>query len=633
MLEQMYWHYTYTLRCLVITLLFHFSVVKLIARPLEDTIQIKAALAEAMDVIAKQPHKSLQIAEEALRASRDATWPVGIAKSARIAGIACLNKGDVPLAIKYFNDGLKVSKQAQLLKHEGNFLYAIGAAYVQMGSYGEAFRYQQQSADIFQKVNDSLGIADAYSAMGITLTHEKVYEKANVFFEKAVAMLLANKDTFSAARFLGYLATNYLNIGKNNEAYITFRKSLELNSSAEMFVNFGNYFVKNKKYDSGLYYYQLAMPLLEADSNILDVAKNCQNIAWVKAEQGQMDEAETLLKRGLGIVKYLSNVDNIGALESALADFYAKKKDFAKAWEHQQEATKYKDSVLNIKTAEKLAQYASQFELKEILEHNKTLIKDNELQKLKVKQRNGLMIATIILLIVFVALGFVIQRNAKLRNMQEKAELEQKQLRAQMNPHFIFNCLNSIQHFVVAGDVRNANKYLTGFASLMRQTLEHSKAGDVILSKELAYINNYLALELMRYDNKFVAEVICDENIDKESIEIPAMIVQPFIENSIRHGLCYLENGSGLLRVHFYRRNDNLYCDVDDNGIGRERSKLLKENTHLVYESQGMELTSRRLELVSRSSGADYTISIKDKKDNNGAPTGTCVTIKFAINT
>ncbi len=193
--------------------------------------------------------------------------------------------------------------------------------------------------------------------------------------------------------------------------------------------------------------------------------------------------------------------------------------------------------------------------MKDIEATNKSLQKENELQRLKLQRKNMLIYGSagfVLLMFVFVILYF---RHSRLRTAQEKTELEQRQLRAQMNPHFVFNCLNSIQHFVVAGDVRNANKYLTGFAQLMRQTLEHSKAGTITLRKELAYLENYITLELMRYENKFSASITCADDIDPDGIEIPAMIVQPFIENAIRHGICYLENVPGELSVRFYKKN------------------------------------------------------------------------------
>ena len=200
-----------------------------------------------------------------------------------------------------------------------------------------------------------------------------------------------------------------------------------------------------------------------------------------------------------------------------------------------------------------------------------------------------------------------------------------------MNPHFIFNCLNSIQHFVVINDVKKANKYLTGFASLMRQTLENSKDDIITLKKELAYLDNYLALELMRFKDRFAVEINCAENIDASAIKIPSMIIQPFVENAIRHGLCFLKERTGKLTIKFYLKGNNLFCEVDDNGIGRIQSQKLKAETNIMYESQGMSLTRQRLAIVSKSSGYDYSVVVKDKIDGQNGSEGTTVIIKFPV--
>ena len=183
----------------------------------------------------------------------------------------------------------------------------------------------------------------------------------------------------------------------------------------------------------------------------------------------------------------------------------------------------------------------------------------------------------------------------------------------------------------MANDVRNANKYLSGFALLMRQTLENSKDGVITLRKEIAYLENYLVLERMRFEDKFIYEIVCAADINRDTIEIPSMIIQPFIENAIRHGLCYLENRQGKLRIHFYVKNNHLYCEVDDNGIGREQSRKIKMVSDQLHESQGMELTRQRLALVSKTSGNEYKIEIRDKKSMAQESEGTTIIIKFPL--
>lgn len=186
-------------------------------------------------------------------------------------------------------------------------------------------------------------------------------------------------------------------------------------------------------------------------------------------------------------------------------------------------------------------------------------------------------------------------------------ELEQQQYRSQMNPHFIFNCLNSIQHYIVHNDVIAANKYLSEFASLMRKTLENNKLHAISLQQEIDYLNSYLMLEQMRFENKFTYEITCDKNINTVDTQILPMVIQPFAENAIVHGLCYLEK-DGKLSVSFEKQNDYLVCKIDDNGIGRTASQSIKKESNRKHISQGMELIEKRLALVSNITKRNLTL-------------------------
>ncbi len=597
--------------------------------PKADTARIMTMLREAFAQMQSKPHTAISLTRQALALSTRIDWPTGIVKSYRVGGMAHLFLGDTKNGMQSLENALAKAVDAGLTQDQAIIYYSLGGLYNQTGNFQKAFENAEKALKIQIALGDSIGMADSYSSLGVILSQQKLYEKANFYYVKAIDLYRIQKDTAIEAQYLGYVATNFMDMKRYPEALTYFRQSLGLRKLANTYTNLGNYFTETGNYDSGMYYFKLAIPTYIADSCMLDLAKSYENIAAIETIRGNLSSAKQLLIRALDITRSLSSTRNIGVMEEALSGVYAQMKDYKNAYFHHLEATKYLDSVLNEETAAKMAEYTTRFEVKEVEAHNRTLQKENELQRLKLQRDNIFMYGAAGIAVLLLISGMLYFRQNKLRAAQERSDLEQKQLRAQMNPHFIFNCLNSIQHFVVAGDVRNANRYLTGFAQLMRQTLEHSKAGTITLRKELAYLHNYLELELVRFENKFTADVVCSNDVDPDAIEIPAMVVQPFIENAIRHGLCYLDASPGRLQVRFYKKDSFLYCDVDDNGIGREQSQKLKERNHITYESHGMELTRRRLELVSRSSGKDYTITIVDKKNESGSPSGTLVTIKF----
>ena len=241
-----------------------------------------------------------------------------------------------------------------------------------------------------------------------------------------------------------------------------------------------------------------------------------------------------------------------------------------------------------------------------------------------------------ILLISLIAwyIIFLRLRNIHIRHEDEKRileiekqmfSLEQTALRLQMNPHFIFNSLNSIQSVVIANDTDKAINYLAKFANLMRFILSHSQKPFVNLSDELKATEIYLDVERLRFDNKFNYAIEIDPVIDEEFLEIPPMILQPYIENAILHGLLNKE-GVGKLNIQLMMMDkEYLKCVIEDNGIGREKAAEIRQRTGLHHKSKGMMITQKRLEILNKTNKDQVNVKIVDLKDENNQACGTRV--------
>jgi ligand-binding sensor domain-containing protein/two-component sensor histidine kinase len=249
-----------------------------------------------------------------------------------------------------------------------------------------------------------------------------------------------------------------------------------------------------------------------------------------------------------------------------------------------------------------------------------------------------LVIAIAILLTwILVAWRFSIirrQEQEKTAVQQRLNDLEQMALRAQMNPHFIFNCLNSIQNFIINNNLEASNLYLTEFAHLIRQTLDNSDKGSISIANEIKYLKRYLELEMMRFGHSFSYNIEADDEIDQEMTNIPTMILQPYIENSIRHGIRLKQDGVGLIEIKFKKSNGDFICIIQDNGIGRKKAEEYKSTIHVEYQSKGMSLTAERINILNRQLTNPITIEITDLTDNHNQSVGTRITIRFpgAIN-
>jgi hypothetical protein len=234
---------------------------------------------------------------------------------------------------------------------------------------------------------------------------------------------------------------------------------------------------------------------------------------------------------------------------------------------------------------------------------------------------------------------FVSLRIAHIRNREkEKEQLNQRMmemehtaLQAQMNPHFIFNCLNSIQQYIFDQDIFAANKYISGFAKLIRATLQNSSKPFISLPDEISYLSGYLSLEKLRFKEKMDYSIEVDQEINDETYIIPPMLIQPYVENSMRHGLRHKVEGKGFITIKFRKAGDRLFVTVEDNGIGRKKAGSFKTREHIEYQSKGMSLTADRIRMMNAKYSDSILIDVIDLGDDTGKPTGTRVVMEFPL--
>jgi ligand-binding sensor domain-containing protein/two-component sensor histidine kinase len=210
---------------------------------------------------------------------------------------------------------------------------------------------------------------------------------------------------------------------------------------------------------------------------------------------------------------------------------------------------------------------------------------------------------------------------------QQIAETEMKALRAQMNPHFIFNSLNSIQKYILQKDNFTASQYLTKFSRLIRLILDHSNEKNIALNSEIELLNLYMEMESLRFENKFSYDIQIDTSINTNNIKIPSMLIQPYVENAIWHGLLHKEHKGNLLIAVTKNSNTNLIITIQDDGIGRDKAAELKSKQILKKKSYGMQIGRDRISIINQTQNTNATCIVQDSKDENGIVNGTIVTL------
>jgi LytS/YehU family sensor histidine kinase len=290
----------------------------------------------------------------------------------------------------------------------------------------------------------------------------------------------------------------------------------------------------------------------------------------------------------------------------------------------------------------RLTNYKKQADFKNKVDQLTLLGQDNNVKEEKLKNASLLKWILIIGLLIIAMASIFIYRSLSLKRKNEKlksdreqailkqnaAELEMQALRAQMNPHFIFNCLSSINHFILKNETEAASDYLTKFSRLVRMVLNNSKKTFITIEDETDMLKLYLELERLRFRNSFDYSISFTNPIDIDNIFVPPLLLQPFVENAIWHGLMHKE-GQGRLEIELSIDDRTLICVITDNGIGRKNAAKFKSKSSEKQKSLGLHITRDRLALLNKNIDQPSSFNFEDITDGEGNAAGTRVILKI----
>jgi tetratricopeptide (TPR) repeat protein len=518
--------------------------------------------------------------------------------------VACRDKGDIARSLEYLYRCLGINQQLGRKRAAAISCNNLGALYNDIGDVEKAEEFFTRSLNYFDPIANACERATIQSHLGFIHYKKKNVQKASDYYKQALSGFLACNDSVNIVSVYNGLGLIDLDRGHYSSALDYFEKSLRLSinngdekAMASALGNLGDYYFTRKDYSKALRY----------SGEALETGKRIGNVV-------RMRNASKVLYK---VYRELKQYDR--AVE--MQDLYIRMKDSVQNENLRKEAQK------------KQLQY--EFEKKAL-----RLYEDQELQNaLLAQERKYQWLVAIISAVVVLLLLSLLYLRYRYRKAREKQalllrikEAEIKAGQAQMNPHFIFNSLNSILEFVRTSQKEDAIHYLNKFSKLIRTVLESSHQRTILLSDEITLLTLYLELENMRFDSGFRFSFTIDEQLDPETAEIPAMILQPFVENAVLHGLQNREkiskkNGqpyTGAISISLEKKESYLHCSIRDNGIGREMAQQIKEQRTFGHFSIGMRITDERLRwLDAKNCKATYT----DLKDEQGQAIGTIVEV------
>ena len=470
----------------------------------------------------------------------------------------------------------------------------IGGDYINLSDYANAIDYLQKGLLIAEEEQDKAGKARLTGNMASVYYFLADYTKA---IEYAVTSLKMNEElglTGQVALMCNNVGSMYLKVKNYTKAIEYNLKALELNKSLGIKKGFANNYLDIGMANSELKNYSLAIDYLTKSVSIyneigskynasmaLSAIAAVYNIAPDSFLQKQgVKPSERFQKalyyqlQALESAKEVKNLDNLANQWKTLSEIYAKNKRFDSALNAYKEYATILDSIAGDKKRREITRKEVLYEA----DKKQAILKaENDAQISRQKIIKNSIIAGTILLILTSIISFLFyKRKRDATVLQNEAELkteitntEMKALRAQMNPHFIFNSLNSISDYIAKNKTELADEYLTKFAKLMRLVLENSEKREVSLSEDLKALELYMQLEALRLNNKFTYEIKVDDMIDKENTMVPPLILQPFVENSIWHGIAK-KQGDGNIFIHIKKEGEMVNSIIEDNGIGRQ---------------------------------------------------------------
>ena len=582
-------------------------------------------------------NESLTYSRDALNISRSKKNKEETARSLINLGLLYFQVSDYEQAVSYYDEAMSIKKELGDEKGYGIALNNIANCYYQLGNYTIAIEYYNKAFDIFDRLGFSTGIASTLNGLGMLLEQQDRYEEALENYQKAFLIIKESGIQSEIANFLNNMGNMYMELNHYDSAIYYYNQALSIREQigdkpgiSNSYNNIGLAYLDMKNYNLANGYIQQAIDINKEINNLYELSLNINALSRSYIETKNYPKALEYAQQGLKIAHEINSPESEIANYESLSEIYEKTGKTGKALEYYKLLSSLRDTLNTSDLQQRITEMQVKYETKEKQQQLDLLSEKTASQQMKLQRNRYVLTGLGILILLAILMGVLLIRQNKLKSKQRHTELEQKLLRSQMNPHFLFNSLIAIQSFVLKKQDKEAVKYLTGFAKLMRLILENSRAEHIPLDKEITTLQHYLELQKLRFEHKFDFEIILDKDIIPETIAIPPMLAQPFIENSIEHGILN-KSEKGQIQIAFKRKDDFIQFQLEDNGVGREKAGLVKKEKMDQHESLATSITIERLNNLNKKLKHKFTFTIIDLKNKEGEATGTKVIINIPV--
>lgn len=509
----------------------------------------------------------------------------------------------IPNALDYHQKALELSETIEnpnvsILRSRNVALNGIGNIYITLKKYDLALEKFYKSLPIEEELNNKLGMAINHQNIGACLEEQGFLNKSLQEYRKSLHYNnLINSD-------LGRVICNtsisqvYLKQNRLQEAVRLLEPTLQLAIA------------QNRHYITSSVHISLGKAYLAL---------------------GEHSKADNILQEGLQLSIKHKIANSISLTYGVLSELASAQNDYKTALEHLKKAEEFEDKILDANKLRYVNDLIIRYDTEKKNNQIKELASANEIVELKLKRNKNTLIIGLISLAAGGFMLYILYHQFQLKNEKKLLTLEQSMLRSQMNPHFLFNSLNAIKLYIINNEKQSAVHYLNKFAKLVRKILEASSVKETTLADELDTVDLYMNIENMRFSNQLDFNVTLAPNIDIYSIKMPSLVLQPFLENAIWHGVSHKE-GKKKIDITVDQFDDvHTIITITDNGVGRAFAEKLKSKRIVKRKSVGIANTKERLANFSKEYQNKYFVTITDLYDPQGSPSGTKITMRIPV--
>ncbi len=531
------------------------------------------------------------------------------------------NNSDFAQAIMFYQKSMLL---AELINNDSLKAYTtheLAVTLRRMDDNAEALDLHMKALQWAETNNDTFLVHSSLNGIGNVYYSYNNHHEAIRYFKRSLQYLnTTTGNMLGKAINTNNIGEAWLSLGNTDSALFYLNQSyiinVEINSKLGQAIcqnGIGNVYLAKNNYPKALEHYYSSLNLNKDIGDLIYTADNYRKIGYVYMLMHNNPKAEENLLKAFTIASEIGSKSQIVEAANLLSQFYINNNLINKALNYKQNAMTYNDSINAEISRQNSLAMEELFKARQSKQEMQIANQKAELEGLKMSRQIFILISIVGVLTISILLGILWFRKRSYNNRISKISLEQKLLRANLNPHFIFNSLAAVQNFIMKNDKKEAADYLVNFSRLMRNILMSSSTDYIQLTNEIEILDDYLRLQRLRFLNHFDYYFEISDNIDNNITLIPSMLVQPFVENSVEHGFNGIDY-QGVIIIRFENHNNNLVITVDDNGRGIELNNNNKGKKHV---SMAMSITRQRLQTLQTITKKQCFFDIIDKKTNN----------------